>query len=78
MQFTVASALRFLDALFKVMDPKEDIHCKQLNDAEIATTVIIAALPFYGNQAAAAAFAYMQRHYGMKRIHKSGRFADAI
>lgn len=51
------------------MGPKTDAHCK-LNDAEIATIAVIAALSFYGNQAAACG--YMQRHYGMKMIHKSG------
>ena len=69
MQFTVASALRFFDDLFKVMGPKTDPHCK-LNDAEIATTAIMAAISFYGNQAAACD--YRQRHYAMKMIDKSG------
>ncbi len=59
----------FLDDLFKVMGLKTDAHCK-LNDAEVATTAIMAALSFYGNQAAACG--YMQRHYGMKMIDKSG------
>lgn len=59
----------FFDDLFKVMGPKTDPHCK-LNDAEIVTTAIIAALSFYGNQAAACG--YMQRHYKMKMIDKSG------
>lgn len=59
----------FFDDLFKVMGPKTDPYCK-LNDAEIATTAIITALSFYGNQAAACG--YMQRHYKMKMIDKSG------
>ncbi|GAB4045754.1 hypothetical protein GCM10028810_20800 [Spirosoma litoris] len=37
---------------------------KRLNDAQIATIAIMAAISFYGNQAAACG--YMQRHYGMK------------
>ena len=57
------------DDLFKVMGPKTDLHCK-LNDAEIATIAIIAAISFYGNQAATCG--YVQRHYGMKMIDKSG------
>ena len=57
------------DDIFKVMGPKTDPHCK-LNDAEIATIAVIAAISFYGNQAAPCG--YMQRHYGMKMIHKSG------
>ena len=69
MPFTVASALRFFDDLLKVMGPKTDPHCK-LNDAEIATIAIMAAITFYGNQAAACG--YMQRHYAMKMIDKSG------
>ena len=40
------------DDIFKVMGPKTDPHCK-LNDAEIATIAVIAAISFYGNQAAA-------------------------
>ena len=72
MQFTAASAVRFLDDLFKVVGLKSDAHCK-LNDAEVGTTAMLAALCFYGNQAAACG--YMQRHYGMKMIDKSG-FAD--
>jgi hypothetical protein len=59
----------FFDDLFKVMGPKDDPHCK-LKDAEIATIAIMAAISFYGNQAAACG--YMQRHYGMNMIDKSG------
>lgn len=59
----------FFDDLFKVMGPKVDAHCK-LNDAEIATIAVIAALSFYGNQAAACG--YMKRHYKMNMIDKSG------
>ncbi len=51
------------------MGPKTDPHCK-LNDAEIATIALMAVISFYGNQAAACD--YMQRHYGMNMIGKSG------
>ncbi|GAB3807607.1 IS982 family transposase [Spirosoma humi] len=59
----------FFDELFKVMGPKNDPHCK-LNDAEVATIANMAAIAFYGNQAAACG--YMQKHYGMKLLDKSG------
>jgi len=59
----------FFDDLLKVMGPKTDAHCK-LNDAEIITTALMAALAFYGNQAAACG--YMQTHHGLKMIDKSG------
>jgi hypothetical protein len=59
----------FLDDIFKVMGLKTDLHCK-LTDAEVATTALIAALYFYGNQAAACQ--YMGAHHGMKMIDKSG------
>ena len=64
-----------LDDMFQIMGPKTDPHCK-LNDAEIATTALMAALFFYGNQATACD--YMQRHMGCHIIDKSGRFAVAI
>lgn len=59
----------FLDDFFKASAPKEDAHCK-LNDAEIATTALLAALFFYGNQASATK--YMREHHGLKMIDKSG------
>lgn len=59
----------FLDDFFKASAPPEDIRCK-LNDAEIATTALLAALFFYGNQA--SAMKYMHEHHGLKMIHKSG------
>lgn len=59
----------FLDDFFKVSAPIEDAHCK-LNDAEVATTALLAALFFYGNQA--SAMKYMQEHHGLKMIDKSG------
>ena len=51
------------------MGPKDDPHCK-LNDAQIATIAIMAAISFYDNQAAGCD--YMRHHYGMKMIDKSG------
>ncbi len=51
------------------MGRKTAAHCK-LSDAEIATTALVAALYFHGNQATACQ--YMQAHYGMKMIDKSG------
>lgn len=59
----------FLDDFFKASAPKEDVHCK-LNDAEIATTALLTALFFYGNQA--SAMKYMREHHGLKMIDKSG------
>jgi hypothetical protein len=59
----------FLDDIFKAMCRKRDAHCK-VSDAEIATTALIAALYFYGNQAAACQ--YMQDHHQMKILDKSG------
>ena len=53
------------------MGPKTDPHCK-LNDDQIATIAIMAAIAisFYGNQA--ATYGCMQGHYGVKMIDKSG------
>ncbi len=59
----------FLDDVFKAMGRKMDAHCK-VSDAEIATTALVAALCFYGNQAAASK--YMADHHGMKMLDKSG------
>lgn len=59
----------FLDDMFKAMGRKTDPHCK-LNDAQIATTALLAALKFYGNHASACD--YMQQHHNMKMIDKSG------
>lgn len=55
--------------MFQITGPKTDPHCK-MNDAQIATTALMAALFFYGNQATACD--YMQRHMGCQMIHKSG------
>lgn len=59
----------FLDDMFQVMGRKIDPHCK-LNDAQIATTALLAALKFYGNHASTCD--YMQEHHKMKMIDKSG------
>nr|WP_227687108.1 hypothetical protein [Spirosoma arboris] len=58
-----------LDDMFQIMGLKTDAHCK-LNEAEVATTALMAALFFYGNQATACD--YMQRHMGCRMIDKSG------
>jgi len=59
----------FIDDFMKAIRRQTDVHCK-LNDAEIATTALIAALYFNGNQAKACG--YMQTHHGLKMIDKSG------
>lgn len=59
----------FLDDFFRAIGRKTDVHCKR-NDAEIATTALIAALYFHGNQA--SAMGYMQKHHGLRKLDKSG------
>ncbi|GAA4418619.1 hypothetical protein GCM10023187_52200 [Nibrella viscosa] len=51
------------------MNRKTDPHCK-VNDAQIATTALLAALKFYGNHASACT--YMHQHHQMKCLDKSG------
>ncbi len=58
----------FLDDVFKAIGRKTDGHCK-VTDAEIATTALLAALYFQGNQTTAGK--YMRAHHGMKMIDKS-------
>jgi hypothetical protein len=60
----------FLDDFFRATGRQTDVRCK-LNDAEIATTALIAALYFHGNQA--SAMGYMRQHQGLKELDKSGR-----
>jgi hypothetical protein len=59
----------FLDDFFRAIGRRTHMHCK-LNDAEIATTALIAALYFHGNQA--SAMGYMRKHHGLKKLDKSG------
>jgi hypothetical protein len=59
----------FIHDFLQATGHKTDVHCK-LNDAEIATTALIAALYFGGNHAKARD--YMQHHHGLKMIDKSG------
>lgn len=59
----------FLDDFFNASAPPEDAHCK-ISDAEIATTALMAALFFYGNQA--SAMKYRHEHHKLNMIHKSG------
>jgi hypothetical protein len=59
----------FLDDFFRAIGRQTDVHCK-LNDAEIATTALIAALYFHGNQA--SAMGYMHKHHGLRKLDKSG------
>lgn len=58
----------FFDDFFKAMGRMTDVHCK-VNDAQVATTALIAALKFYGNHASACD--YMHQHHQMARIDKS-------
>lgn len=58
-----------MDDVFKAMGRKTDAHCR-VTDAQVATTALIAALFFYGNQAAACR--YMRDHHQMHMIDKSG------
>ncbi len=58
----------FLDDLFQAMGIKTDPHCK-VNEAQIATAALLAAIKFYGNHSSACE--YMQQHHKMKSIHKS-------
>ncbi|PRY27796.1 hypothetical protein CLV58_13114 [Spirosoma oryzae] len=58
----------FFDDFFKAMARQTDVHCK-VNDAQIATTALMAALKFYGNHASACD--YMHQHHQMACIDKS-------
>lgn len=58
----------FFDDFFKAMGRQTDVHCK-VNDAQIATTALVAALKFYGNHASACD--YMHQHHQMTTIDKS-------
>lgn len=58
----------FFDDFFKAMGRQTDAHCK-VNDAQIATTALMAALKFYGNHA--SALDYMCQHHQMASIDKS-------
>ncbi len=58
----------FFDDFFRAMGRKTDAHCK-VNDAQIATTALMAALKFYGNHASACD--YMHQHHQMALIDKS-------
>lgn len=64
----------FLDDVFKAMGRKTAAHGK-VTDAQVATTALLGALGFYGNQA--AAYQYMRDHQGIKIIDKSGFIACA-
>jgi len=59
----------FIDDFFITIGRKTDVHCK-VSDAEILTTALLAARYFHGNLCSACA--YMQQHYGVKKIDKSG------
>lgn len=58
----------FFDDFFQKSGYKTDPHCK-VNDAQIATTALMAALFFYGNHA--SAMKYMHEHQGVAQLHKS-------
>jgi len=58
----------FLDDYLKICHRKEDKRRKVTN-AEILTTVLLAARYFHGNFVSARK--YMIEHHGMKRLHKS-------
>ena len=66
--FTIAIYCFLDDLLFKI-NPEVTDSRRKLTDAQIVTTVILAAKYFYGNQASACS--YMQSHYGFAMPDKS-------
>ncbi|OWP61301.1 transposase, partial [Hymenobacter amundsenii] len=59
----------FIDDFLRSTRPQAP-HKRQLSDAELLTTALLAARFFGGNLAAARR--YMQQHWGMKALDKSG------
>ena len=59
----------FMDDFLRVTRPQAP-HRRHLSDAELLTTALLAARFFGGNLAAARR--YMQQHWGMKALDKSG------
>mgnify|MGYP001796374060 CR=1 FL=1 len=66
--FTIAIYC-FLDDLLLKIDPATIDNRRKLTDAQVVTTVILAAKYFYGNQASACS--YLQSHYGFTMPDKS-------
>lgn len=60
----------FLDDFLRVYQPRWCDKRRHLSDAEVLTTALLAARFFGGNLAAARR--YMQQHWGMKALDKSG------
>ena len=58
----------FLDDYLKISSNKEDTR-RKISDAELLTTVILAARYFRGNYVTACL--YMENHQGMKKLDKS-------
>lgn len=58
----------FLDDYLKICCPKEDYR-RKISNAEIITTVVIAARYFHGNFVSARR--YMQEYHGMQKLDKS-------
>ncbi|MBD2768576.1 hypothetical protein IC235_11830 [Hymenobacter sp. BT664] len=59
----------FLDDFLRLTRPPAP-HRRHLSDAEVLTTALLAARFFGGNLAASRR--YMEQHWGMKRVDKSG------
>ncbi|OWP61379.1 transposase, partial [Hymenobacter amundsenii] len=59
----------FIDDFLRATRPQAP-HKRHLSDAELLTTALLAARFFGGNLAAARR--YMQQHWGMKALDKSG------
>lgn len=66
--FTIAIYC-FLDDLLLKINPEAIDNRRKLTDAQVVTTVILAAKYFYGNQASACS--YLQSHYGFTMPDKS-------
>lgn len=60
----------FIDDFLRVCQPRWADKRRHLSDAEVLTTALLAARFFGGNLTAARA--YMQQHWGMRRLDKSG------
>ena len=60
----------FLDDFLRIARPRPADKRRQVSDAEILTTALLAARYFGGNWCTAAT--YMRQHHGMKPLDKSG------
>jgi hypothetical protein len=69
MEDSVIAIYCFIDDLCKKMFPSEQHFNRKLTDSQVISTLVVAALFFYGNQATACS--YMKTHHQFKMPDKS-------